>query len=174
MRKERILLEELERVNPEEAYRKIYQSNSNALYFASCENPQETWLPLLEKAYAKAHGDYASIEGGFAGEALEDLTGGVTTEKFTADILDKEQTWREFLQVNKNFLFSCATGMWPDRWADQKGIVEKHAYSVSRAVEVNGKRLLRLKNPWGRGEWTGAWSKYLIMLKNSEIMLPQF
>jgi hypothetical protein len=86
---DRLLFDELERINPEEAYRKIYQSNSSALYFAQCQNPQETWLPLLEKCFAKAHGDYAAIEGGFGGEGIEDLTGGVTSELFTADILDK-------------------------------------------------------------------------------------
>lgn len=86
---ERVLFDELERINPEEAYRKVYQSNSSALYFAQCQHPQETWLPLLEKCYAKAHGDYAAIEGGFGGEGIEDLTGGVTSEIFTTDILDK-------------------------------------------------------------------------------------
>ena len=33
--------------------------------------------PLMEKAYAKFHGDYASISGGFTSEAIEDLTGSV-------------------------------------------------------------------------------------------------
>jgi hypothetical protein len=86
---ERALWEEIDRPDSEEKYRRTYQSNSEALYFAQCENKNETWLPLLEKAYAKAHGDYAAIEGGFTGEGIEDLTGGVTTELFTTDILDK-------------------------------------------------------------------------------------
>lgn len=86
---ERELWEDIERTDSEEKYRKIYQSTSGALYFAQCENSNETWLPLLEKAYAKAHGDYAAIEGGFTGEGIEDLTGGVTTELITMDILDK-------------------------------------------------------------------------------------
>jgi Calpain family cysteine protease len=31
--------------------------------------------PLIEKAFAKFHGDYASLVGGYAFQALEDLTG---------------------------------------------------------------------------------------------------
>ncbi|KAK0720544.1 hypothetical protein B0H67DRAFT_552699 [Lasiosphaeris hirsuta] len=156
---ERILWDDRERPDSEEIYRKTYQSNSGALYFAQCENPNETWLPLLEKAYAKAHGDYAAIEGGFTGEGIEDLTGGVTSELFTTDILDKENFWKnELMQVNKEFLFGCSTGLWGRGFGDRKGIVELHAYSVMRAVEMDGERLLLLKNPWGKTEWKGPWS----------------
>ncbi|KAL6696853.1 hypothetical protein J3F84DRAFT_371441 [Trichoderma pleuroticola] len=156
---ERVLFDELERVNPEEAYRKVYQSNSSALYFAQCQHPQETWLPLLEKCYAKAHGDYAAIEGGYGGEGIEDLTGGVTSEVFTTDILDKEYFWKEeLLKVNQDFLFGCSTGVWGVNWGERKGILELHSYSIQKAVDIDGKRLLRLKNPWGKGEWKGPWS----------------
>ncbi|KAL2020944.1 hypothetical protein VTK56DRAFT_7831 [Thermocarpiscus australiensis] len=156
---ERTLWEDIDRPDSEEIYRRTYQSNSGALYFAQCENPNETWLPLLEKAYAKAHGDYAAIEGGFTGEGIEDLTGGVTTELFTADILDKEYFWKgELMKVNKDFLFGCSTGLWGLGYGERKGIIESHAYSVMRAVEIDGQRLLLLKNPWGKGEWKGPWS----------------
>ncbi|PNP42229.1 hypothetical protein TGAMA5MH_05911 [Trichoderma gamsii] len=155
---ERVLFDELERSNPEEAYRRVYQSNSSALYFAQCQHPQETWLPLLEKCYAKAHGDYAAIEGGYGGEGIEDLTGGVTSEIFTTDILDKEYFWKELMKVNQDFLFGCSTGVWGANWGERKGILELHSYSIQKAVDINGKRLLRLKNPWGKGEWKGPWS----------------
>ncbi|KAL6874847.1 cysteine proteinase [Trichoderma novae-zelandiae] len=156
---ERVLFDELERINPEEAYRKVYQSNSSALYFAQCQHPQETWLPLLEKCYAKAHGDYAAIEGGYGGEGIEDLTGGVTSEVFTTDILDREYFWKEeLLKVNEDFLFGCSTGVWGVNWGERKGILELHSYSIQKAVDIDGKRLLRLKNPWGKGEWKGPWS----------------
>lgn len=156
---ERMLWEDRERVESEEQYRKAYQSGSGALYFAQCVHADETWLPLLEKAYAKAHGDYAAIEGGFTGEGIEDLTGGVTSEIYTKDILDKEYFWKEeLMKVNEEFLFGCSTGMWGIGWGDRRGIVELHAYSVMKAVEVDGHRLLLLKNPWGKGEWKGPWS----------------
>ena len=156
---DRVLFDELERINPEEAYRKIYQTNSSSLYFAQCQHPQETWLPLLEKSYAKAHGDFAAIEGGFGGEGIEDLTGGVTSELFVNDVLDKEYFWtQELLRVNEDFLFGCSTGVWGLNRLDTAGIVDRHAYSIQKAVEIDGQRLLRLKNPWGKGEWKGPWS----------------
>ncbi|KAJ4247167.1 hypothetical protein NW762_013306 [Fusarium torreyae] len=156
---DRILFDDIERVDPDEAYRRIFQSNSSALYFAQCAHSQETWLPLLEKCYAKAHGDYGAIEGGFGGEGIEDLTGGVTSELLTTDILDKEYFWKEeLLKVNDEFLFGCSTGIWGRGWGERKGIIESHAYSIQKAVEIDGKRLLKLKNPWGKGEWTGPWS----------------
>ncbi|KAI0376859.1 cysteine proteinase [Hypomontagnella monticulosa] len=156
---ERMLWEDRERINSEEQYRKAYQSGSGALYFAQCEHENETWLPLLEKAYAKAHGDYAAIEGGFTGEGIEDLTGGVTSELYTTDILDKEYFWKEeLMKVNDQFLFGCSTGMWGAFWGERKGIYELHAYSIMKAVDIDGQRLVLLKNPWGKGEWTGPWS----------------
>jgi len=36
------------------------------------------------------------------------------------------------------------------------GLLRGHAYGLEEAREVAGRRLLRLRNPWGRGEWTGA------------------
>ncbi|KAF4635471.1 hypothetical protein G7Y89_g2614 [Cudoniella acicularis] len=155
---ERNMIEDRQRIDSEEDYRKIYQTNSGALYFAQCEDPNETWLPLMEKAYAKAHGDYAAIEGGWTGEGLEDLTGGVTTELLSTDILDKEYFWNEeLMKVNKDFLFGCSSSLFWGR-GYRKGIYEGHAYSIMKCVEIDKKRLCLLRNPWGEGEWTGAWS----------------
>lgn len=36
---------------------------------------KELWVPLLEKAYAKARGTYRAISGGYPNVALQDLTG---------------------------------------------------------------------------------------------------
>lgn len=55
------------RINSAAEYRKEFQSNSRALYYAQSTHPDETWVPLLEKAFAKAHGDYSAIEYGSVG-----------------------------------------------------------------------------------------------------------
>lgn len=164
---ERPVWDDINRSNAEEEYRKAFQTGSRALYFAQCNDENETWLPLLEKAYAKAHGDYSAIEGGLVGEAVEDFTGGVTSEVLLSDILDKDRFWtEELMKVNKEFLFGCGTGLFTN-WLypsykgpprDRQGIAENHSYSIMEAREVDGQRLLRLRNPWGKKEWKGAWS----------------
>lgn len=83
----------------------------------------------------------------------------MTSEIYTTDILDKEHFWNEeLMKVNEDFLFGCSTGVWGRGWGERKGIVELHAYSVLKAREIDGVRLVLLKNPWGKHEWKGAWS----------------
>ncbi|KAK7184461.1 calpain family cysteine protease [Paraphaeosphaeria sporulosa] len=154
----------------ERKYKKNNQTGSDALYFASCADQNETWLPLLEKAYAKAHGDYNAISGGHSGEAVEDLTGGVTTKIKTNRILSKERLWNELKQVNKEFLFSASSpGSYGDDSDARRGLALSHAYSIIKAVDPkdeqgNEHRLVLIRSQQGErenagmGEWNGAWS----------------
>ena len=52
-----------------ERYQATYQTGPGALYFSQGQDPNETWLSLFEKAYAKAHGDYDAIRWGYPGYA---------------------------------------------------------------------------------------------------------
>lgn len=56
-------------------YNKSARKGGKTLYFARSGTPGETWVPLIEKAYAKLHGDYHALSGGQSCEAIEDLTG---------------------------------------------------------------------------------------------------
>ena len=42
------------------------------------------------------------------------------------------------------------------------GLIAGHAYALTDVIELADKnqiiKLLRLRNPWGHTEWTGAWS----------------
>ncbi|KAL7943403.1 hypothetical protein V8C42DRAFT_106399 [Trichoderma barbatum] len=160
---QRDLLQQIDREDVESVYRKTYQTGSKALFFAQAKDQNETWVPLLEKAYAKAHGDYASLSGGWIGEGLEDLSGGVTTELLTSDILDLDAFWdNEMSKVNKEFMFGCSTGLLDYGYGQRDGISEAHAYVVTDARTLkSGQRLVKLRNPWGeirKGLWEGPWS----------------
>jgi hypothetical protein len=80
----------------------------------------------------------------------------VTSELYSADILDKDSFWtNELLKVGKDFLYGCSTGQYAD-WLEphrpsnkRQGIHEGHAYSIMDAVEhvVEGKtyRLVKIR-----------------------------
>jgi hypothetical protein len=161
--KQRHLLEQINEEDIEGIYRKTYQTGSKALFFAQCKDQNETWVSLIEKAYAKAHGDYASLEGGWIGEGIEDLSGGVTTELLSSDILNLDAFWdNELSRVNREFLFGCSTGHLENGYGERDGIRETHAYIVMDARTLkSGQRLIKLRNPWGKnrnGLWEGPWS----------------
>lgn len=147
-----------------EIYNKSARKGGKSLYFAKSGTAGETWVPLIEKAYAKLHGNYSHLGAGQECDAIEDLTGGVSTVLQSKDILDPDRFWDEELsRANKDRLFGCSfNGLDSTRngVSDTKvqGLIGNHAYSVLRAVEVKGKRFVVVRNPWGKSEWTGRWS----------------
>ncbi|KAG5333109.1 hypothetical protein C0989_006285, partial [Termitomyces sp. Mn162] len=151
--------------NNEENYNNIARRHAKNLHFAKSEpeNPEETWVPLYEKAYAKLHGNYAALDGGYAGEAIEDLTGGVTSLFSTKDILSPDDFWHnELSYAHEDRLFACSfDSQNQTRGVEsigENGLIGGHAYAILRAKEYNGKRFIVLRNPWGNREWKGPWS----------------
>ena len=41
---------------------------------------------------------------------------------------------------------------------DGSGILENHAYSILCVKEIGALKFVKVRNPWGRGEWLGEWS----------------
>ncbi|KAJ2928239.1 hypothetical protein H1R20_g8850, partial [Candolleomyces eurysporus] len=143
----------------------IARKGGQLLLYAKAGTSNETWVPLIEKAYAKLYGCFSHIVGGQTREAIEDLTGGVASHVIVKDILDVDAFWKdELCRVNKDRLFACsfrplpaASGSAGDA-PDVQGLVGAHAYAILRVAEINGKRFVVLRNPWGRYEWTGPWA----------------
>lgn len=116
-------------------YRAQNQTGSEALYFAQCDDANETWLPLLEKAFAKAHGDYNAIAGGWSGEAVEDMTGGVATTIATKKVLSKDKLWKELAFDDGDFVFAMSATAGRPGLFQNSGVAMGHAYSILRATE---------------------------------------
>uniref|UniRef100_A0A6T6KIL7 Uncharacterized protein n=1 Tax=Rhodosorus marinus TaxID=101924 RepID=A0A6T6KIL7_9RHOD len=165
----------------------------------------QLWVPLLEKAYAKAHGSYWSISGGEIAEAMLELTACPTeTISFSSTTFDSNETWERLVSFSSShFPMGCATATGGD------GLVGMHAYSILEVKTLTGLlpgiqtkmheyfprkripsvdtssqppppdnveeqiaddgslRVLRIRNPWGKYEWKGAWGS------NSDMWTPE-
>eukprot|EP00762_Andalucia_godoyi_P008646 ANDGO_04571.mRNA.1 Calpain len=134
-----------------------------SLLFASGLDPNEFWVPLMEKAYAKLHKNYGNLCGGFITDGLCDLIGGGSigqTIQFSA-VTDANAFWETIDEwINSGTaLLGCAKATQGEREVDTgRGILAGHAYSVLRSLTYKGEKLIQLRNPWGCTEWTGKWS----------------
>jgi hypothetical protein len=99
---------------------------------AFCAAPnRQIWACLIEKAYAKAHGSYHQLTGGFIAEALQDLTG-APTETIVFQHVDVDLLWARILSFYQaSFLMGVATAVGGD------GLVGSHAYSILEVQEVS-------------------------------------
>ena len=121
------------------------------------------WVILLEKAWAKLNGSYARVIGGDPHEIFEVLTNAYC-EKIKFKKGQENKIWESFENAQKKgFLMTAGTS--GDDYSinmEEVGLIPGHAYTVLGVKEVNtskGKqKLVNLRNPWGNGEWSGAWS----------------
>lgn len=132
----------------------------------------ELWVLLLEKAYAKLHGNYVQLRSGYVSHGMADLTGAPTCEfrfpqerhNYEAIESFADDLWEKLSFADARGYIMCAGTPGVDKFTEgggpneDSGIVPGHAYSVVAIKEHDGVRLMNVRNPWGQFEWGGAWS----------------
>ncbi|KAI4891016.1 hypothetical protein NFI96_026723, partial [Prochilodus magdalenae] len=134
------------------------------LLFVHSEEGSEFWSALLEKAYAKVNGCYEALSGGSTTEGFEDFTGGIAE---SYELRNAPANIFQIIQkaLESGALLGCSidiTSAADSEAITRQKLVKGHAYSLTGAVEVHYRggleKLVRMRNPWGQVEWTGAWS----------------
>jgi len=137
---------------------------SSGLAFAKAKR-QQLWVPLIEKAYAKAHGSYSAIEAGQVDEGLAAITGAPTEmlymqpewkrgggggsskrkrsaeEELAGVQLYRGELWAKILSAaEQGFLLAAGCSKSEPAEQDaarQMGLLPSHAYSCLAVVQVH-------------------------------------
>ena len=139
--------------------------------YGRCRNPEEQWVQMVEKAYAKLHGSYKSISGGDVGDALVDLTGGsaqtiTLTDEPVSEMIARGELWQRIQRyLDYFYVITCAKTVpganeTPDGEIDlTTGLIQNCAYSILCVKEIGALKFVKVRNPWGDdAAWKGEWS----------------
>jgi len=155
-------------------------------------------VPLIEKAYAKLFGCYQALISGFIDDGLADMTGYVCEKKTLHEKCpndkvgifseEKEKFWQYLKQRKRDgCLMGCSVtgGTEHSVIIDgvNTGVISGHAYGLLDVFEITDKRmenprkthrLLRIRNPWGQGEWKGKWSDESEQIEENRAELEKY
>eukprot|EP00948_MAST-09A_sp_MAST-9A-sp1_P001170 g1170.t1 len=139
--------------------------DDGSCHIPSSKTDIELWATMIEQAYAKVHGNYDAIWGGFQGKALCKLLGGRRRWKRVRSFVNADAFFADICSIfakdgKDNVIIGVNTPSGNHHNLSPGGLSYGHAYSLLDAVEIDGHKLIKIKNPWGkrRGEWTGDWS----------------
>lgn len=135
----------------------------NQLLCSYSSNKSEFWVSLMEKAYLKLMGGY-DFPGSNSNIDCYALTGWIP-ERITLRGNDEDfDSNGVFNRLREGFhegrcLITVATGELSDAECDRTGLVSTHAFAVINLAEVDGVKLIMLKNPWSHLRWKGNYSE---------------
>jgi hypothetical protein len=142
----------------------------------ACSRQPETWVMLLEKAYAKwitsrvqapvNKNPYENINFGLIDEALVSFTGGVKS-LIPLDTPEGQANarsgalWNKLVEFqSKGYLLGASTPSGHDAFWDEHGLVKGHAYAILSIMTTSppsgvksGSKIMLIRNPWGINPW---------------------
>jgi hypothetical protein len=133
-------------------------STNRVIHVIDRNNPNLLWPALVEKAYLKVRGGY-DFPGSNSGTDLWILTGWIPEQVFLqADDLEPDRFWKRILKSFSygDVVITMGTGKMSSKTEKALGLAGEHDYAVLDLREVDGQRLMLIKNPWVQGtSWRG-------------------
>lgn len=129
--------------------------------FGRSEDASEIWFMIYEKAFAKLWGCYQFLVGGHPRNLGLDWASKLMARSmyWWKDIphAPEHGTWADLNgHIEQGWSIVAATRA--ESHVEEHGLVSYHAYTVLATFDHQGDRLVVIRNPWGHGEWSGAWS----------------
>lgn len=122
---------------------------------------KKLWGIFLEKAWAKVNGGWGNIANGYPREVFQATTP-FSTIPINVPKENKDALWNNIKASDKyNCIMTCSIKKGTPGLSSV-GLIENHSFSLVSAYEneVNGEtyKLMKIRNPFGEGEWTGRFS----------------
>eukprot|EP00434_Breviolum_minutum_P039835 symbB.v1.2.035380.t1/scaffold4749.1/size37708/2 len=143
----------------EKAFAKMLGSYT-ALSGGNCCSAFRAFTGENSYVWARSEGEMARVEGEWKKMQLAEGEDYFVYQPGLEDRRDVENLWEEVRSYDRqSFLVACSMrAKHGQEHLREDGLVEAHAYSLLQAVEVEGQRLLFLRNPWGNDKrWNGRW-----------------
>ena len=134
--------------------------NNGRPIFSDAPN-KNLWGVFLEKAWAKVNGGYANIVVGYPREVFEALTP-FTTIPIEVSRENKVSLWNNIKGADSyNCIMTCSIREGTPGLSNV-GLIANHSFTLvsafERKVDDEIVKLMKIRNPFGEGEWNGDWS----------------
>lgn len=133
-------------------------STKRVIHVVDRNNPGLLWPALIEKAYLKIRGGY-DFPGSNSGTDLWIITGWLPEQVNLKDEdLEPSRLWSRMFKAFSygDVMITMGTGKISSQTQQEIGLAGEHDYAVLDLREVDGQRLMLIKNPWLEGtSWRG-------------------
>ena len=131
--------------------------------FGHVGDDKALWGPLMEKAFAKYHGNYEHIIGGWMAYGVAALNGSPFVEIDHAKDMGENELW-DFMRMHDGKKNIMTAGALPPRGGNcytkhPTGLQYCHAYSTMNTYVIpsTGEKVVLVRNPWKRNNYNGKW-----------------
>ncbi|KAK2952905.1 putative Calpain-type cysteine protease DEK1 [Blattamonas nauphoetae] len=147
------------------ASKELTKEKPKSLLVAYSMDRTEFWVSIIEKAYTKMRGSGYNFSGSRSSLDLTFLANWIpgTTWKIKDEPKLADSYWNTLLEGYKSNTCLATISTADEKGKSQKtgpnGLAYNHAYAIVDVLVLsNGKKLLKIKNPWAHDRWNGAFS----------------